>query len=313
MDCGRGESGLSLWGRHMGKASRTKRLSAREKIAIEREAARRAQRRNQLFITGGSILAVVAIVVVMIVLKTTGSSSPGPSNSGGRTALPASVAQQITSVPATTLDSVGAGSALPYTSSGLAKGSGATLTSQGKPEMLYIGAEFCPYCGAMRWSMAVALSRFGTLSTPLRGIHSAANDADPNTPTLTFYQTTYSSKYLTFTPVENEKVDRSPLQATTTEQNQIWAKYEPDPNSRGYPFVDFGNKYILKGPLYDPKVLAGKSWSQVAAALHDPSSPIAKGALGAANLLTAAICTMTNDKPAGVCTSSAVTSVQGHL
>ena len=35
------------------------------------------------------------------------------------------------------------------------------LTSNGKPEMLYIGAEFCPYCAASRWSMALALSRFG--------------------------------------------------------------------------------------------------------------------------------------------------------
>jgi thiol-disulfide isomerase/thioredoxin len=297
----------------MGKASRTKRLSAREKIAIEREAARRAQRRNQLFITGGSIVAVVAIVVVMIVLKTAGSPSPGPSSSGGRTALPASVTQQITSVPASTLDSVGAGSALPYASSVLASGSGAALTSQGKPEMLYIGAEFCPYCAAMRWSMAVALSRFGTLSTPLHGIHSAANDTDPNTPTLTFYKTTYSSPYLTFVPVENEKVDHSPLQATTAQQNQIWAKYEPDQSKRGYPFIAFSNKYVLKGPLFDPKVLAGDSWSQVAAALHDPSSPIAKGALGAANFITAAMCKMTNDKPGSVCTSKAVTSVQGHL
>jgi thiol-disulfide isomerase/thioredoxin len=300
----------------MGKASRTKRLSAREKVAIQREAARRAQRRNQLFITGGSILAVVVIVVGMIVWKTLASSSPSSSsNSSGPTgtALPASVSHQITSVPASTLDSIGLGTTLKYTPSALAGGSGAALTSQGKPEMLYIGAEFCPYCAAMRWSMAVALSRFGTLSTPLRGIHSSATDVDANTPTLTFYKTTYSSKYLAFTPVENETVNKTPLQATTTAQNQVWAKYEPDPNTRGYPFIAFSNKYILKGPLFDPAVLSGKSWSQVAAALHDPSSPIAQGALGGANLITAAICKMTNAQPASVCTSKAVTSVQGHL
>lgn len=299
----------------MGKASRTKRLSAREKVAIEREAARRAQRRNQLFITGGSILGVVVIVVAMILIKTLGSSSPSSSGSGPTgTALPASVAQQITSVPASTLDSVGAGSVSPssLTQSGVT-GSGNALSSQGKPEMLYIGAEFCPYCAAMRWSMAVALSRFGTLSTPLRGIHSSATDTDPNTPTLTFYKTTYSSKYLAFTPVENETVNKTPLQATTTAQNLVWAKYEPNPNTRGYPFIAFSNKYVIKGPLFDPAVLAGKSWSQVAAAINDPSSPIAKGVLGGANYITAAICKMTNGQPTSVCTSKAVTSVQGHL
>ena len=41
---------------------------------------------------------------------------------------------------------------------------GAPLTSGGKPEMLYIGAEYCPYCAAERWAMIVALSRFGTFS-----------------------------------------------------------------------------------------------------------------------------------------------------
>jgi hypothetical protein len=29
----------------------------------------------------------------------------------------------------------------------------------GKPEMLYIGAEFCLYCAELRWPLAVALSR----------------------------------------------------------------------------------------------------------------------------------------------------------
>ncbi len=96
----------------------------------------------------------------------------------------------------------------------------AALTSNGKPEMLYIGAEFCPYCAAMRWSMAVALSRFGTL-WPLRGIHSSPTDVFPNTATLTFYKSSYASKYLIFTPVENETVTQAPLQQTTAEQQKI--------------------------------------------------------------------------------------------
>lgn len=53
----------------------------------------------------------------------------------------------------------------------------------------------------MRWSMAVALSRFGTFG-PLHGIHSSSTDAFPNTATLTFYKQKYASPYLTFAPVE---------------------------------------------------------------------------------------------------------------
>jgi len=191
-------------------------------------------------------------------------------------------------------------------------GTGAPLTSGGKPQMLYIGAEFCPYCAATRWSMAIALSRFGTL-TPLHGIHSSSTDADPNTATLTFYKSGYNSKYLNFTPVEVQTVSRGPLQNPTSAQNAIWAKYEPDANSRGYPFIAFSNKLVMKGPIYDAAVLQGKSWSQIAAALKDPTSPVSHSVVGAANYITGAICKMTNNQPSDVCTSPAVQAVQSGL
>jgi hypothetical protein len=297
----------------MGKASRIKQQSAREKIAQQRAAAQRLERRNRLLITGGSTLIVLIIVLAFVLVKLSSSNTPAATNSSTRgTLLPASVAADVTNVPAATLDTVGKGAVPGFTSQPLSAGSGATLTSGGKPEMLYIGAEFCPYCAAMRWSMAIALSRFGTL-TALHGIHSSSTDTDPNTATLTFYKSGYTSKYLTFTPVENETVDHALLQNPTKAQNDIWAKYEPDPSTRGYPFIDFGNKAVLKGPIYNPAVLAGKSWSQIAAALKDPSSPIAQSTDGAANYVTAAICRMTNNQPASVCTSKAVTSVQSGV
>jgi hypothetical protein len=297
----------------MGKASRIKQQSAREKIAAQREAARRQERRTRILITGGSTVAVLVIVLAFILIKITQGSPGSSGSSGGRTALPASVTSQVTHVPVTTLNRVGKGAVPSFTSTPLSPGSGATLTSGGKPEMLYIGAEFCPYCAATRWSMAVALSRFGALTPPLRGIHSSASDTDPNTATLTFYKAGYTSRYLKFTPVEVQKVDRSSLQNPTGPQNAIWAKYEPDPNSRGYPFIDFGNKLILKGPIFDAAVLQGKTWSQIAAALKDPSSPIAQSVDGAANYITGAICQMTNNQPASVCNTPAVTAVKSGL
>jgi hypothetical protein len=299
----------------MGKASRIKQQSAREKIAAQREAARKAERRNRMLITGGSTLAVLVIVLVFIVVKVSqGSpSSPGNSSTTG-TLLPASVASQVTGVPAATLDKVGKGLVPAFTRGQppFSAGSGPAVTSGGKPEMLYIGAEYCPYCAAMRWSMAVALSHFGTL-TPLHGIHSSPTDTNPNTATLTFYKTGYHSKYLSFAPVENQTVNRAPLQNPTQAQNALWAKYEPDPNTRGYPFIAFGNKLVMKGPIYDAAVLQGKSWSQIAAALKDPTSPIAQSVDGAANYITGAICQMTNNQPANVCSSAAVTAVKSGL
>ena len=305
----------------MSKATRLRQQSAREKIAAQRAAARRAEIRRRALITAGSVIVVIAIVVAFVVIKLSSSNSPS-SGSGGvdGTVLPASVVKNITGVPASTLNTVGLGSVPSFMTTdeggapAITKISNKALTSGGKPELLYIGAEFCPFCGAERWGMAVALSRFGTFTTPLRGFHSSSTDTDPNTPTLTFYKAGYSSKYLVFTPVENETVTEAPLQSTTAAQEALWKKYDTGSDGyTGYPFIDIDNKYIIKTPTYDPGVLAKMSWAQVAAALHDPSSPVAQGADGTANLITAAICKVTGGQPGSVCKSAGVVKASSSL
>jgi hypothetical protein len=298
----------------MSKATRIRRENAREKIAAQRAAARKAEIRSRIFITGGSILAVIVVVVAFIVIKASqNSAKTGSGTSATGAALPASVIKDITAVPAATLNAIGPGSTVSkaVTSiSGGSGGSGTTLMSGGRPEILYIGAEYCPYCATERWAMAVALSRFGTFSG-LRGIYSSSTDVDPNTPTLTFYKSTYTSKYLTFTPVETTTEDRNtPLQNPTAQQAKIWQKYDSAGN---IPFIDFGNKYLINQVTYDPSVLKGKTWAQIASALNDKSSAIAKGADGSANVMTATICKLTHNKPANVCTSPTITSLEGQF
>jgi thiol-disulfide isomerase/thioredoxin len=296
----------------MGKAQRVRERSSREKIAAQQAAARRAEARRRLLIIGGSIVVVIAIVAALVAVKL-GSGGPASSASGSSgKPIPASVMANVTSVPAATLNAVGKGSVL-QSPPPVTPVSGTPLTSDGKPEMLYIGAEFCPYCAAMRWSMAVALSRFGHFTTTIRGLHSSPTDYYPSTPTLTFYKAGYASRYLTFTPVENLTVARTPLQPVTAAQNAIWARYEGGASNEGYPFIDFGNKYVIKAPIYNPQVLHGLTWEQVAADLHNPSSPVAQGALGAANYITAAICKITNGKPGSVCASPAITAIQASF
>jgi hypothetical protein len=292
----------------MSKATRIRQQNAREKIAAQRAAARKREIRNRFLITGGSILVVVVVVVAFIVIKISqNSANAGSGTSASGAALPTSVIKHITTVPATTLDAVGSGTAV---SGAVTSVSGSALKSGGKPEVLYIGAEYCPFCATERWAMAVALSRFGTF-TGLRGIYSSSTDTDPNTPTLTFYKSTYTSPYLTFVPVETTTEDRNTtLQTPTAAQSKLWQKYD---SAGDIPFVDLGNKYVISKVSYDPAVLQGKTWAQVASALNDKSSAIAKGADGSANLITAAICKMTNNKPADVCTSPAIKSLDGQL
>src|SRR5215831_13691781 len=202
----------------MGKASTITRtasvLPPVISIRLRRSARRAASRCAAIF--SRALCCLILLVFVIVKVSQGSPSSPGSSSSNG-TLLPASVASQVTGVPAATLDRVGKGSVPAFTRGqpAFTAGSGAAVTSGGKPEMLYIGAEFCPYCAAMRWSMAIALSRFGTL-TPLHGIHSSPTDANPNTATLTFYKTGYHSNYLSFTPVEVQTVSRAPLQNPTS-------------------------------------------------------------------------------------------------
>jgi hypothetical protein len=294
----------------MSKAQRIRQQNAREKIAAQRAAERRAQVRRQTLLAGGSVLAVLAIVVVFVVIKTVGG---GKSSGGSATgsSQPA-VVSAVTSVPASTVDTVGKGSA--NTKMLVPLSGAAALTSGGKPQVLYMGAEYCPFCATERWAMLNALSRFGTFSN-IHFIHSAADDTPASVPTLTFYKSTFTSKYVTFTPVEMQKIDRSALQDPTSAQKALLNKYDAPPYTQGaggsIPFMDFGGKYIVSGASYDYNVLSGKSYTQIAAAMKDPSTDIAKGAIGAANQMTAAICKLTGDQPATACTASIKTIEAG--
>jgi Domain of unknown function (DUF929) len=306
----------------MGKASRTKvDASRREKIAAQREAQRRAERRKRMLLAGGSIVVVVAVVLTFVILKLNNkpSASSGASNGPTGTALTA-VVDKVTSVPASTLDAVGNGGGA--VTGKPATISGPPLTENGKPEMLYMGAEYCPFCAAERWAMIVALSRFGTFSG-LATIHSAAANGagtaepDPNTPTWTFLNASYTSQYLTFTHVELETNIPDPstgtyttLQKPTAAQTALITKYGG--SNQSIPFIDFGNKYVISGASYDAGTLAGLSWSTIATDLSNPNSTVAKAVDGTANYITAAICKMTNNQPASACTAT-VQSLESQI
>jgi Domain of unknown function (DUF929) len=293
----------------------------RERIAAQRAAAHRTQVQRRLLIAGGAIVAVVIIVVAFVLASGhSGSGASGGSGTPGTVPTGSALNQVIsttTTVPAAALDSVGSGTASARPTSI----SGAPLTSGGKPEMLYMGAEYCPYCAAERWAMVVALSRFGTFSG-LAATHSAAKDGAgnaepyPNTATWTFANAKLTSNYLTFTPVELSTNIPDPstggyttLQTPTSEQNALISKYDANGS---IPFIDFGNKYLIVGASYNPGVLQGLTWSQIASDLHNPASPVAKGVLGTANYITAAICGLTGNQPASACTPT-VQALHGQL
>ena len=268
--------------------------------AAARASAGRGRSRRTVLLAGGSITAVLAIVIAIVAVKLTRT----PAHAAPAVADSA-VAREVSSIPAATFNAVKAG-----TATGLQPiGGQPELTMGGKPELLYMGGQFCPYCAAERWAIAAAVSRFGTLSG-LRFIHSSPTDAYPSTPTLSFDKARYTSRYLGFVPVEwfSERPDpRTPfgyayLQHPTAPQLALFAKYA----GGSVPFVDIANRYLVPTAQYIPSALANLSWAQVAAAMQVPSSPVGKDIDGAANMITAAICTLTHGKPVNVCRSAGV-------
>jgi thiol-disulfide isomerase/thioredoxin len=286
----------------MSKAARVREQNARAKIEAQRAAARRAETRRRILIAGGSVAIVLALVAGLIVAKLV--QSPARATTVSAVADPA-VAREITSIPASTFNAVGAG-----TATGLKALTGPPeLTAGGKPELLYMGAEYCPFCAAERWAIAAAVSRFGTLSG-LHFIHSSPTDVYPSTPTLSFYKSRYTSKYLAFVPVEwyGEQPDpRTPfghayLQHPTEQQAALFRQYADG----SVPFIDIGNRYLVPQVQYLPSALAHLTWAQVAATMRDPGSPVGKDIDGAANMITAAICKLTHGQPRNVCVSPGV-------
>jgi hypothetical protein len=311
----------------MGKASRTKVESTRrEKIAAQRAAERRSEQRRRILLASGSVVVVLVIVLVFVVVKLNGgkpssSAAQGLSNGPTGSSLSA-VVDKVTSVPASALNTVGEGGGAVTGKPTTISGTNPPLTSNGKPEMFYTGAEYCPYCAAERWAMIVALSRFGTFKG-LATVHSAVTNGagnaepDPDTPTWTFLHATYSSPYLSFTPLEIQTNIPDPstgtyttLQTPTKAQQALITKY--DGSTGPIPFIDFGNKYVISGVSYDPGVLDGHSWATIANDLSNPSSAVAQAVDGTANYITAAICKMTGNQPASACTTT-VQSLESQI
>ncbi len=263
--------------------------------------------------------AVVVVALVLVVVKLTGHGGPKAASPAVTGTAAAAVTDALAKISPATLDTVGKGkvNALPKALTGQP-----ALTEGGKPLVVYIGAEYCPYCAAERWPMVVALSRFGTFHN-LGLTHSASGDVFPNTATLSFHGASYTSQYLTFQGVETETNQPqgngyAPLDKLTDQQQRLLQTYDAPPyvpsSSQGaIPFIDLGNRYLISGASYPPDTLSGKTAEQITAALSNPADPITQAVGGTANAITAALCQLTGGQPGNVCTSPAVTAYAGHV
>ena len=257
-------------------------------------------------VTGVFVVLVLAIVGVLLVVKVTrGSTVATPP---AVTPAPGTVVQQVSSVPAATWATVGAPSPTGPPPSVLSRRR--PLVLDGRPGVLFVGSEFSPYSAAMRWALVVALSRFGTFAH-LGATTSSSAEVFSGISTFSFVGTTFHSRYLALSAVEEygPALDSTePAGFPLLRRPPGWAQrlMRLDDDGAEVPFLDIDNRVVMVGAEtgFSPGVLQGRSMAQIAGQLASPTTSVAEAVVGEANVITAAICQATGQRPGPVCRSS---------
>ena len=298
-------------------------------------------------IFGGAFVALAVIIIILI--STLSSSGTASKTITFQLATPA-IVSGVTHVPASELAAAGLGGSQVSVAGAFAKPPGqAAITEDGKPVLVYEGAEYCPFCAAARWPLVIALSRFGTFSG-LGTIGSSAYDVYASTHTFSFARAHYTSPYLVFSPTEFESNVCAPgalvstgcedyvaLQSPDKKASAAFTKYdtakyfpaavESSGGTSGWiPFFDWGGKFVESGGLYSPGLITLGSegskpwlgwhpltWSEIIKTFTVPTSGTGQAILGAANYYTAAICDITNNKPASICNTALMRQAEKGL
>lgn len=272
----------------------------------------------------GTVALVLVIVIVLVVIKITGGPvAPTPTTVPAPTPAPPAVVKAVTSIPASVYDAVGVKSTDAALTPPTLLQDQPGLTSGGKPEIVFVGDEFSPYCAAERWALVAALSRFGTFGTTLDAMQSGSVEVFPGTPTFTFVDTRYRSRYLSALLVEhygNKKNSAgtaySVLEPLTPQVKTLLARYgrtTPGSLAPVVPFVDVANRATVTGGEFSPAVLQQLGAVDIATGLSDPRAPATQAIVAAANYLSATICEADGEQPARVCTSAGVRAAASAL
>lgn len=268
----------------------------------------RKKDRSRFYMVAGVLGLIAAIIVGFVILK---NVQPQPGK-----AVPADTAvlQQLAGVDSSTWEAIGTGGV--KNPIHFAGGSQPPLTGpDGHPQIFYVGGEFCPYCAAERWSLVVALGRFGTFSD-LKLSQSSSTDVYPDTRTFSFAGSHFASQYLTFQGVETADRLQQPLEKLTAEQQSVMNKYDAPPYTQSagsVPFTSIANQYLTNGSGYSPELIQGRSWEDISGRLSNPNDPVTQAIVGNANYLTAAICQVTGQQPASVCTAAPIPEIGRQL
>jgi thiol-disulfide isomerase/thioredoxin len=261
------------------------------------------------------VVVILIGVVALVVYALTGTpASPGVIH---RARASNEVVASLSTVPGAVFDSVGVKAGSPLVPPTMLNHQ-PPLVSAGKPEVLFIGAEFCPFCAAERWPLIVALSRFGRFSA-LNNMQSAQASVFPGVQTFTFVGARYSSRYVSFTGIElysdSAATDGAftKIASLTAPQQAVLNRYATGTDSGSFPFVDIDNLMVASTSGFSPAVIEGRSQGSIASALGQAGDPVGQAIVASANYLTAGICRSTDQQPGPVCSSSGVLAATRSL
>jgi thiol-disulfide isomerase/thioredoxin len=279
---------------------------------VPRASARRAvqqRRQRNLYTAYGAVAVVIVVIAVIVGINLAGGSKAKAITKGGAVVgtfpLTTALFNEVANVPAKTL--IKAAEAEPsYTQppDKLPAGNQELLLG-GKPEIFYLGAEYCPFCAAERWALVMALSKFGTFHNVM-GTTSSSTDVNPSTPTFSFYKSTYTSPYLSFVPVETETNTKATLQNPTAAQSALWEKWDVPPyvsaaDEGSIPFIYLAGKYLVTAESYDASSIAGFQMLAAVSYMTSGTNTSSKGAEAVAGYFISDLCTLTHNQPAAVC------------
>lgn len=273
--------------------AKSKKQASKNAKSAARVRAAQQQKRQRIQWSIGIVVLVVAAVAILVLVK---SSKEDSSVSYSAEPAPASISEDLAAVP---LDAIAAAYAANPPQNPVAPNPEGEERAEGeKPEVLYVGAEFCQYCAGERWALNVALSKFGEFSD-LQLITSSGLDV----PTLSYVGSEYASEHVAFNPIELQDQNGDPLEDATDEEMELFRGL----GGGSFPFIDFGGKAYQQGGSVDIDVLIGRSQTDIAGELAkstaddtDPNS--IPGTVNAtAGEFIRTICELTGEQPADVC------------
>lgn len=264
--------------------------------------------RTSRFAWGAVVVILVGVTALLVYTLT---DAPTTLQVVHRVETAPDVLRTLASEPVATFDSVGV--TAPET--GLTPPTVVTgqppMFSQEKPEVLFVGSEYCPFCAAERWPLILALSRFGTFSL-LHDMESSTTSVFPGLQSFSFFGASYTSPYLTFTGIEiysdvpatNGVFTK--ISSLASGQQALVAHYQSAGGPGTYPLVDIDNVMVSTTSGFSPAAILRVARPTIVSDLKDATTAASRAIVASANYLSAGICVATHQNPASICSSKGV-------